>query len=155
VVRAPWTTQAYIGDAAASDALWSGGYLHTQDVALIDPQGYIQITDRIKDVIKTGGEWLSSLELESLVSRHPGVAEVAVIGTPDERWGERPHAIVVPRSGWHGRLGARDIQDHVAAAAAAGSVPRFAVPERVTLVAELPKTSVGKINKRLLREQHG
>lgn len=155
LVRAPWTTQSYVDDAAASEALWSGGYLHTQDVGFIDPQGYLQITDRIKDVIKTGGEWLSSLELESLVSRHPGVAEVAVIGTPDERWGERPHAIVVPRAGWHGRLGAQDIQDHVAAAAAAGTVPRFAVPQRVTVVDELPKTSVGKLNKRLLREQHG
>jgi len=155
VVRAPWTTPCYTGDAAASEALWNGGYLHTQDVALVDPQGYLQITDRIKDVIKTGGEWLSSLELESLVSLHPGVAEVAVIGMPDPRWGERPHAIVVPRPDWRDRLGAADIREHVAAAAAAGSVPRFAVPERVTLVEELPKTSVGKVNKRLLREQHG
>lgn len=155
VVRAPWTTPSYTGDAAASEDLWNGGYLHTQDVGLVDPRGYLQITDRIKDVIKTGGEWLSSLTLESILSRHPGVAEVAVIGIPDERWGERPHAIVVPNVGWRGRLGRQDIQDHVAAAAVAGTVPRYAIPERVTVVDELPKTSVGKINKRFLREQYG
>ena len=155
LVRAPWTTMAYVGDAEASEALWRGGYLHTQDVALIDAQGYLQITDRIKDVIKTGGEWLSSLELESLISQHPGVAEVAVIATPDARWGERPHAVVVPRADWRDRLGVADIQEHVAAAAASGTVPRFAVPERVTLVDELAKTSVGKINKRVLRERYG
>jgi fatty-acyl-CoA synthase len=153
VVRAPWTTLAYVGDPTASEALWRGGYLHTQDIGYLDAHGYLQITDRIKDVIKTGGEWLSSLELESVISRHPGVAEVAVVAIADERWGERPHAIVVPRADWRGKLTAAGIQEHVAAVTASGALPRYAVPERVTLVDQLPKTSVGKVDKRALRDE--
>src|SRR5665647_1454724 len=90
VVRAPWLTQGYLKDARNSAALWAGEYLHTGDVASIDELGYVQISDRIKDVIKTGGEWISSLELEDIVSQHPSVSEVAVIGVADEKWGERP-----------------------------------------------------------------
>ena len=99
VVRAPWLTQGYFKNPDKGRELWDGGYLHTGDVANIDPKGYIRITDRIKDVIKTGGEWVSSLELESLISQHPAVAEVAVIGVADEKWGERPLAMVVPSMG--------------------------------------------------------
>ena len=97
VVRAPWLTQGYLNNPEASAHLWSGGYLHTQDIANIDPTGNLQITDRIKDVIKSGGEWISSLEIESLISLYPGVSEVAVIGISDEKWGERPVALVVLR----------------------------------------------------------
>ena len=154
VVRAPWVTPCYVGNPEASEDLWRGGYLHTQDVARVDPSGYVQITDRLKDVIKTGGEWLSSLELEDLISRHPGVAEVAVIGVRDERWGERPHVLVVPRPEHHSSVTADEIRALVAAAAATGAVPRYAVPERVTIVDALARTSVGKVNKRLLREQY-
>jgi fatty-acyl-CoA synthase len=99
VVRAPWLTQGYLNNPKASAGLWSGGYLHTQDIANIDPTGNLQITDRIKDVIKSGGEWISSLEIESLISLYPGVAEVAVIGISDEKWGERPVALVVLSEG--------------------------------------------------------
>jgi fatty-acyl-CoA synthase len=154
VVRAPWLTPCYVGNPEASEDLWRGGYLHTQDVARIDPSGYLQITDRVKDVIKTGGEWLSSLQLEQIISLHPGVAEVAVVGMPDARWGERPHALVVPRPHYRATLTPEDICSQVAAAAAAGSVPRYAVPDRVTFVDTLERTSVGKINKRLLRERY-
>lgn len=152
VVRAPWATMAYVGDAEASDALWRGGYLHTQDVAMIDRLGYLRITDRIKDVIKSGGEWVSSLELESLISQHPGVLEVAVVAIPDDYWGERPHAVVVPKPDWRNRLTATDVKVHVAGLASAGKIASYAVPGRVTLVEVLPRTSVGKINKRALRE---
>lgn len=155
VVRSPWTTQCYVGDPDASEALWSGGYLHTQDAARIDPQGYVQITDRIKDVIKTGGEWLSSIELEDVVSKHPAVAEVAVIAVRDERWGERPHVIAVARHGEGIELTAQSIRDWISDAVGSGSLPRYAIPERVSLVAALPKTSVGKLNKRALREAYG
>jgi acyl-CoA synthetase (AMP-forming)/AMP-acid ligase II len=99
VVRAPWLTPGYLKDERASEALWRGGWLHTQDIGTIDPHGYLLITDRTKDVIKTGGEWVSSLQLEDLIGQHPGVAEVAVIGVPDAKWGERPRAVVVPRKG--------------------------------------------------------
>lgn len=155
VVRAPWLTPCYVGNAQASEDLWRGGYLHTQDVARIDADGYLQITDRTKDVIKTGGEWLSSLELEDLISRHPAVAEVAVIAVKDARWGERPHALVVPRPQFRESLSPEQIRAHVAAAAEAGDVPKYAIPERVTLVETLERTSVGKLNKRLLRERYG
>ena len=99
VVRAPWLTQGYLHDEAASAALWEGGYLHTGDIGTRDATGVLNITDRLKDVIKCSGEWLSSLALESLISEHPAVSEVAVIGVPDEKWGERPRALVVLKTG--------------------------------------------------------
>lgn len=154
VVRAPWLTPCYVGDPEASKALWRGGYLHTQDVARIDASGSLQITDRTKDVIKTGGEWISSVELESLISRLPGVAEVAVIAMTDPKWGERPHALIVRQEGAE-HPSATEVRAAVAAAAAGGELPRYAVPERVTFLAALDKTSVGKINKRALRERFG
>lgn len=151
VVRAPWLTQGYLNNAEASEALWAGGWLHTQDVGHIDPQGYLQVTDRIKDVIKTGGEWVSSLEVEDLIARCPGVAEVAVIGVADAKWGERPVALVVRKEG--AVLDAATVRAHVDQAAADGLVSRYAVPERVEFVDALERTSVGKINKRALRER--
>ena len=154
VVRAPWTTPCYVGNPEASEELWRGGYLHTQDVGSIDADGYLQLKDRIKDVIKTGGEWISSLTLESLISTHPGVQEVAVVALSDARWGERPHALVVPRVEWRDRLTAEDVQSRVSEAVEKGTVPKYAIPERVTFVDSLDKTSVGKINKRLLRERY-
>jgi len=154
VVRAPWLTPCYVHNPEASRALWRGGYLHTQDLARVDSNGYIQITDRIKDVIKTGGEWVSSLELENLISKHPAVAEVAVIGVPDEKWGERPHVLIVARPESRQELTSEEIRSFVAAAAAEGKVARYAVPERITLVDALERTSVGKINKRALRERY-
>jgi fatty-acyl-CoA synthase len=149
VARAPWLTQVYYKNPAATGVLWEGGYLHTQDVGTIDSDGYLQITDRIKDVIKTGGEWVSSLEVESIIGQHPAVAEVAVIGLPDPKWGERPAAAVVPRVG--AALEAADIRDQVMRQAELGVVSRYAVPERVFFVEELPKTSVGKLDKKALR----
>jgi fatty-acyl-CoA synthase len=151
VARAPWTTLCYVGNPAASKELWRGGYLHTQDVGLFDDDGYLQITDRTKDVIKTGGEWLSSLELESIISRHAGVAEVAVVGVQDDRWGERPLALVVLRPGFAGKVAVADIQKEVDVEVAAGVLPRYAIPERVLFIDALDRTSVGKIDKKVLR----
>ncbi len=101
VVRAPWLTQGYFGSPDASDELWAGGYLHTQDIGIME-NGYLKITDRIKDVIKTGGEWVSSIEIEDLLSKHDAVVEAAVIGVRDEKWGERPLALVATRAGMPG-----------------------------------------------------
>lgn len=154
VVRAPWLTPCYVGNAQASEDLWRGGYLHTQDMASIDADGCLQITDRLRDAIKTGGEWLSSLQLENLISQHPAVAEVAVIGVRDAKWGERPHVLIVARSDHRASLGAEEIRSWVADAATKGVVPRYAVPERITFVEALERTSVGKINKRALRERY-
>jgi len=153
VVRAPWATWGYLGDPKASTALWEGGYLHTQDVGTIDATGQLHVTDRIKDVIKSGGEWISSLQLEELLGKHPGVAEVAVVGVPDARWGERPLAIVVPQAAGSGTLETellQLVQEHVEATI----LSRFAIPDRFVIVPSIEKTSVGKINKRLLRERY-
>ena len=153
VVRTPWTTQGYLNNPEASEALWAGGYLHTNDIGVIDGDGYLQITDRLKDVIKTGGEWVSSIELEDLILRHPAVGEAAVIGVKDDKWGERPLAIVVLKPGEE--VDVETIRGHVAQFVGAGTISKFAVPERILFVTELEKTSVGKLNKKALRKRYG
>ena len=151
VVRTPWLTQGYLKNPEASEQLWAGGYLHTQDIANIDSTGNLQITDRIKDVIKSGGEWVSSLEVESLISLHSATAEVAVIGIKDEKWGERPVALVVLKPGV--KASEDDIKQHVMTFATSGRISKYAVPQTVKFVDALKKTSVGKIDKKWLREQ--
>jgi len=152
VVRAPWLTQGYLKDHKASERLWEGGYLHTGDVAVRDELGYVRITDRIKDVLKVAGEWVSSLELEDIIAHHPGVAEVAVIGLPDEKWGERPLALVVPKP--DSQLQEKDLTHHVKEYADKGIVNKQVVLLKVKLVEMIDRTSVGKINKVALREKH-
>ncbi|MCB1907411.1 MAG: fatty acid--CoA ligase [Rhodocyclaceae bacterium] len=152
VVRAPWLTQGYLKNPSASETLWAGGYLHTNDIGTIDPEGYVQVTDRIKDVIKTGGEWVSSLALEDIISRHAAVSEVAVIGVRDAKWGERPLALVVLKSG--ATASERELRDHVKRFVDEGEISKFAIPEQVKFVPAIEKTSVGKINKKGLREAY-
>jgi fatty-acyl-CoA synthase len=153
VLRAPFLTQAYAGKPQASEELWTGGWLHTQDVAVMAADGAVQIVDRIKDVIKTGGEWVSSIEVEGLIAQVPGVQEAAVIGVKDERWGERPMAFVVLKA--DAQVEAATVRAHLAALAVADRISKYAVPEldRIVFVAEIPKTSVGKVNKKALREK--
>lgn len=151
VVRAPWLTQGYFKDEEKSRELWQGGWLHTGDIGYIDEEGYLQITDRLKDVIKTGGEWISSLELEDIISQHPMVGEVAVIGVRDAKWGERPLALVVPKPGSEGKIDAEEILGMVRRRVDDGSLPKYGIPERVVIVEQIAKTSVGKINKKQLR----
>jgi fatty-acyl-CoA synthase len=150
VVRAPWLTQGYLGDPQRSEDLWRGGWLHTGDVGVIDEEGYVKIVDRIKDVVKTGGEWVSSLDIEDIILRLPGVAEVAVVGIPDDKWGERPVALVVARAGAEAPT-EESVRRHVAEHAERGIVSRFAVPDRVRFVDAIPKTSVGKLDKKVIR----
>jgi fatty-acyl-CoA synthase len=152
VVRAPWVSMGYLKDERGSEALWAGGYLHTGDVGFIDAQGYLQVCDRIKDVIKTGGEWISSLEIENIVGQHPTVSEVAVIGVPDERWGERPLALVALKEGAAGDADA--IRAFVLEYSDKGVISRYAVPDRVLFVDAIDKTSVGKIDKKALRARY-
>jgi len=151
VVRTPWLTQGYLHNPPASEDLWAGGYLHTGDIGTLDPRGMLTVTDRLKDVIKTGGEWVSSLALESIISQHPAVNEVAVIGVKDDKWGERPLAMVVLKAGQ--AVTVEDIKGHVQAFADAGHISKFAVPDRVLFVDNLARTSVGKLNKKAMREQ--
>ncbi|MCP3687949.1 MAG: fatty acid--CoA ligase, partial [Gammaproteobacteria bacterium] len=152
VVRSPWLTQGYTANHEASETLWQGGYLHTGDVGYFDEEGSLQITDRMKDVIKSGGEWLSSLELEDIISRCPGVAEVAAFGIPDTRWGERPMVVVVKADS---TLDIEDVQNAVRAEVDSGKLSKWAIPERVEFVDALPKTSVGKMDKKLMRASYG
>ncbi|KRG63117.1 long-chain fatty acid--CoA ligase [Stenotrophomonas humi] len=152
VVRAPWLTQAYLHNPEASAALWAGGYLHTGDIGNIDVGGYLRVTDRIKDVIKTGGEWISSLALEDIIALHPAVSEVAVIGIADAKWGERPLPLVVRHPDCE--VTEAEIIELVAARSRAGDISRYAIPERIRFVDAIARTSVGKINKKKLRDLH-
>jgi fatty-acyl-CoA synthase len=151
VVRAPWLTQGYLHDPANSEELWRGGYLHTKDIGTIDPEAYLRITDRIKDVIKSGGEWISSLVIEDLISQYPGVSEVAVIARPDEKWGERPLALIVLKG--ESKVTEQEIQAHVSAWAQRGIISKWAVPD-VRFVDSLDKTSVGKLDKKVMRQKY-
>ncbi len=148
VVRAPWLTQSYTGNPSASRELWRGGWMHTQDVATISPDGRVTICDRLKDVIKTGGEWIPSLEIEDLIASLPNVVEVAVVGIPDERWGERPIAFVVPTSAVPSL---EAINAPIIAAIEQGNLSRYARLDQLVVLQALPRTSVGKIDKKQLR----
>jgi fatty-acyl-CoA synthase len=152
VVRAPWLAREYLKDSERSEKLWEGGWLHTGDIAVVDEHGYLTIVDRTKDVIKSGGEWISSLTLEELLSFHPKVKEAAVIGIPDEKWGERPLAVicVVEET-----LTEDELRNHLMKFVEEGRIKRWMIPDKFAFVDEIPKTSVGKINKRALRETFG
>jgi acyl-CoA synthetase (AMP-forming)/AMP-acid ligase II len=141
-VRGPWVTGSYHRDPAAEK--FHDGWLRTGDVGTLDDRGFFLISDRIKDVIKSGGEWISSVDLENQLMAHPAVQEAAVIGIPDERWGERPLACVVLRPGM--TAGPAEL-----AAFLTGKVARWQVPENWAFVAEIPKTAVGKFDKKVLR----
>ncbi|MGB8426386.1 MAG: fatty acid--CoA ligase [Desulfobacterales bacterium] len=153
VARAPWLTQGYLKEPERSEELWRGGWLHTGDVGFIDGDGYLKITDRIKDVIKSGGEWVSSLTLEDIISQHEAVSEAAVIAVPDEKWGERPLALVVLKKEFAGKVKEEDLLNFFMKFVQNGTIPKFGVPGQVLLVESIAKTSVGKLNKRALRKQ--
>ncbi len=151
IVRAPWLTQGYLNNPEASTVLWQGGYLHTQDIGTIDRDGYLYITDRLKDVIKVAGEWVSSLELENALTLVAGVKEVAVIGVPDKRWGERPMALlVVDKALFRESV----IHDQMRSLIECGSISKHALLTQFKLVEVIAKTSVGKIDKKALRAEH-
>ena len=154
VVRAPWLTQGYLKDHKNSEHLWRGGYLHTGDVAVRDARGYLKITDRTKDVIKSGGEWISSLEIEDIIAHHPAVSEVAVIGQPDDKWGERPLALVVLKPEAEGKTSEKELVAHARNYADTGMLSKTIVLLRVRFVDAIDKTSVGKISKTTLREKY-
>jgi fatty-acyl-CoA synthase len=149
VLRAPWLTKGYYQEPEKGADLWKGGWLHTGDVATLDSMGGIDIRDRIKDVIKTGGEWVSSLELEDLCSRHPGVREVAVVGIADPQWGERPFALLVAHEGHV--IDAKALKEHLKPFVEQGHINKWAIPSQIALVTEIPKTSVGKLDKKRIR----
>ena len=150
VVRAPWLTQTYLKNPAGTEALWQGGWMHTGDIGHQSADGTLRITDRLKDVIKSGGEWISSLELEGVVSTVAGVREVAAVGMPDPKWGERPVVVLVTDAPAPAAVIAA-AGAAIAAAIAGGSLSKWATPDRFVQIAALPKTSVGKIDKKAIR----
>ena len=146
-VRGPWIAATYYNDDRASESFTDDGWLRTGDVATVDPEGYIFLVDRTKDLVKSGGEWISSVELENEIMAHPKVAEAAVIGVPDEQWGERPLACVVPAGG-------ETVTQAELAEFLDGRVAKWWIPERIAVVDEVPKTSVGKFSKKTLRDRY-
>ncbi|RJQ73220.1 MAG: fatty acid--CoA ligase [Desulfobacteraceae bacterium] len=155
VVRTPWLTQGYLKDPEKSEQLWADGWLHTGDIGYFDAEGYLQVTDRLKDVIKTGGEWVSSLTLEDIISQHPAVSEAAVIGIPDEKWGESPMALVVPKTDYKNKVTEEELKGFFKRFVDEGVIPKYGIPKRILLVDAIAKTSVGKLNKKELRKQFG
>ncbi|SFD19830.1 long-chain fatty acid--CoA ligase [Streptomyces aidingensis] len=152
-VRGPWIAGAYYGGPGGAelrpeDKFSPDGWLRTGDVGVITPDGYLTLTDRAKDVIKSGGEWISSVELENQLMGHPAVAEAAVVAVPDEKWGERPLATVVLKEGTTG-VGYQELREFLS-----GRVARWQLPERWALIESVPKTSVGKFDKKVLRRQY-
>jgi len=154
VVRSPWLTQGYFKEPQKSEELWTDGWLHTSDIGYIDSEGYLQVTDRIKDVIKTGGEWISSLELEDILTQHKAVSEAAVIAVPDEKWGERPMALVTLKDEYKNKVSEEDIKSFFMEFVNNGVISKWGVPDKTIFLDSLAKTSVGKLNKRAMREQY-
>src|SRR5918995_1803133 len=145
-VQCPWIAAAYYNDDRSGDSFTEDGWLRTGDVARVDPEGYIYLVDRTKDLIKSGGEWISSAELENEIMAHPKVAEAAVIGIPSAKWGERPLACVVPREG-------ETVDRDELIAFLEPRVAKWWLPEEIEIIEEVPKTSVGKFSKKTLRER--
>lgn len=145
LVRGPWVAHEYYCDPEASAQRFAGGWLRTGDVVTVDREGYLQIVDRTKDLVKSGGEWISSVALENALMAHPQVLEAAVIAVPNERWSERPLAYVVLKPDQ--QLSAEELLGSITA-----QFPKFWLPDEVTFIDELPKTGVGKFNKRALRQ---
>jgi len=136
--------KGYYADPEATAKAFRGGWFHTGDAAVVHPGGYVEIRDRFKDVIISGGENISSIEVEGALLRHPAVLEVAVVGMPHDKWGESPHAFVVLRPGM--ATTAAELRSH-----ARSILAHFKVPTAFTFVRELPKTTTGKIQKFVLR----
>ena len=152
VVRAPWLTQGYLKDHRNSETLWRGGYLHTGDVANMNKNNYVKITDRIKDIIKIGGEWVSSLEVEDLLAIYPGVEEVAVIGLTDKKWGEKPLVLIVKKP--ESEINEKELMQHIRGFVDKGVISKQIILLKMKFVDAIDKTSVGKVNKRQLREKY-
>lgn len=151
LVRSPWLPDGYYKDPERSGASYRDGWFRTGDLGVMNPNGTLYVVDRKKDAVKSGGEWIATGVLEALISEHPGVAAVAVIAQPDERWGERPVAVVQAS----GDVSEEALTSHLKAAAEQGRLARFWIPDRFVFVQELPLTSAGKINKVTLRKEFG
>ena len=147
-VRGPWITSGYYNNPAGAAQFTEDGWFRTGDVASIDSEGYVQITDRTKDLIKSGGEWISSVDMETAIMDHPKVLEAAVIAVPHPQWQERPLACVVPKPEFKGELTAQEVMEYLSP-----RVAKWWLPDEVVFIDAVPKTSVGKFDKKVLRER--
>jgi fatty-acyl-CoA synthase len=148
VVRGPWVAASYYNDERSAASFTADGWFRTGDVVTIQPNGYIEIADRTKDLIKSGGEWISSVAIENALMAHPKVLEAAVIAIPDERWSERPMACVVVRSEFRDSLSESELNQHLLR-----DFAKWSLPDRYLFLDEIPKTSVGKFDKKAMRQQ--
>ncbi|MCL6558931.1 MAG: long-chain-fatty-acid--CoA ligase, partial [Firmicutes bacterium] len=148
LLRGPWIAGEYYNEPERTAESMKNGWLHTGDIATIDEEGYVQIMDRTKDLVKSGGEWISSVDLENTIMAHPAVAEAAVIAVPHVKWQERPLACVVLKPDFKEQVSAEEILEFLK-----DKVASRWIPDRVEFIEEIPKTSVGKFNKRVLRER--
>ena len=155
VVRAPWLTMGYFKEKEKSEELWRDGWMHTGDVGYIDQEGYLQITDRIKDVVKSGGEWISTLQLEDILTGHEGVNEAMVVGIPDEKWGERPFAVVVLKDQYKNKITQENLKDFFIKFVEDGTISKWAIPDKIEIADSLPKTSTGKLDKKAIKDKQG
>ena len=149
LIRGPWITASYHNAPESQSQFTEDGYWRSGDVGTIDEEGYLKVTDRIKDVIKSGGEWISSVDMENEIVSHPSVLEAAVVGVPHPKWQERPLALVVLRPEHKATVAAEDIRNHLSQKFA-----KWQLPEKVVFVDSIPKTSVGKINKKVIRQEY-
>ncbi len=149
IVRSPWLTKGYYKDEEKTKELWKDGWLHTGDLAVIDEYGYVTIVDREKDAVKSGGEFIPSLLLESMISEIPGVGEVAIIGKSDPKWGERPIAFITI----HGKITKEYVLDYLTKFVESGRILKWWIPDDIIILDNMPKTSTGKIDKKELRKK--
>ena len=148
LIRGAWVAEEYYGDPEATKKSFVNGWLRTGDLVTIDGEGYIEIVDRVKDVIKSGGEWISSVRVENEAMAHPAVLEAVAIAVPHPRWGERPLLIVKLREGYAGKVSKEDILGFLRE-----RLLKWWVPDDVVFVDEIPKTGTGKFDKKVLRER--
>ena len=149
LIRGPWITASYYNAPGSESQFTKDGYWRSGDAGTMDEEGYIKITDRVKDLIKSGGEWISSVDMENETMPHPGVLEAAVTGLAHPKWEERPVVLVVPRDTASEKLTREDIINHLAKKFA-----KWQLPEAVIFVDNIPKTSVGKFDKKVIREKY-
>jgi fatty-acyl-CoA synthase len=155
LVRGPWIIEEYYKDPERSaEAFEEGRWFHTGDIVTADEEGYIAFVDRTKDVIKSGGEWISSLDLENMIMGHPKVMEATVFAMPHPKWDERPVAWVMPKADYKGKLTKEEIMSFLEEKVAAGKIAKFWLPDEVLIVDEIPKTSIGKFDKKVMREKY-
>jgi len=154
IYRSPWATPGYYKEPERSKELWRGGWLHTGDLATVDEEENVYIVDRAKDVVKSGGEWISTVTLEDLLSRQPQIKEAAVIGATHEKYDERPIALISPKEEYKGKVSEGELREYMMKFVEEGKIAKWWIPDKFIFVDDIPKTSVGKYDKKVLRPKY-